>query len=239
MDESSKLSSDVSHLIGDMMTMQKQLAIKYELTEKNNGFMVVDPSSWGNIDDSYVQARIKALYGYACEEFAEALQELDFLQTNDVSPLDLYNQLRGKSFRVELIDALHFIIELMLVADCSPTFIQQSHAFFSVHDVSNSIDDEVGEYRIMDGSPSHYIQIRVKISQVIQRLGMVCHTLKNKPWKTTVTPTSIEELSQSIREAWSNIAELFVYVGLTIEDIFNLYCGKNEINRERQINEGK
>jgi hypothetical protein len=90
---------------------QHQLMEKYEGIEHGRGANVVDPEDFGEIDNRFVQWRIKDLMQRCIEEMMEAancLKNKQWKQTE--TPTDRVH------FYEEIADALHFFIEMCITA---------------------------------------------------------------------------------------------------------------------------
>lgn len=93
---------------------QQELIDKYHLIEMRRGALVVNDVDFGDIDHRYVQWRIKDLAYRCVEELSEATNELKNKPWKQSEvPTDKIH------FYEELIDALHFFIELCITAGMS------------------------------------------------------------------------------------------------------------------------
>jgi len=106
---------DVEIPEGDMLAgifvAQQELIDKYHEIEYERGALVVDPEQFGDLDVRYVQWRIKDLAYRTVEELSEAtncLKNKPWKQTEMVTD--------KVHFYEELIDALHFFVELCITA---------------------------------------------------------------------------------------------------------------------------
>lgn len=86
---------------------QGLLMQKYHEIEEHRGALVIDPAHFGDLDSRYVQWRIKDLAYRTVEELSEATNTLKNKpwKTSEVATDRMH-------FYEELIDALHFFIEL-------------------------------------------------------------------------------------------------------------------------------
>ena len=93
----------------------------------------------------------------------------------------------------ELSDALHFLVELSLIANYDYTFVKQNFN----HD---------------KGKENSY-------SNVIYPLGLMCNCLKNKPWKQTEMLTDKNKFEKYLRHAWVGMIQLFKGLDLDEKEI--------------------
>lgn len=106
---------DVDIPDGDMLQTifdgQAELIEKYHNIEQGRGFVVIEPKDYGDIDDRFVQYRIKDLNGRCIEELMEAMNTLKNKpwKQSEVSTDKTH-------FYEELGDALHFFIELCITS---------------------------------------------------------------------------------------------------------------------------
>jgi hypothetical protein len=100
---------------GDMLEgiflKQAGLMEQYHDIEKNRGFIVTEQSDFGDIDNRFVQYRIKDLNSRSIEELMEAMNVLKNKpwKQSEVTTDKVH-------FYEELGDALHFYIELCITA---------------------------------------------------------------------------------------------------------------------------
>lgn len=100
---------------GDMLegifAAQQELIDTYHDIEAERGFIVVDPKDYGNVDDRFVQNRIKDLSQRTVEELMEAMNTLKNKpwKVSEVSTDKVH-------FYEELGDTLHFFLELCITA---------------------------------------------------------------------------------------------------------------------------
>ena len=90
---------------------QKELMAKYHDIEQANGAIVVDPALHGNLDNRYIQMRIKDMKQRCIEELMEAantLKNKPWKQDTVLTDTD--------HFYEEIADAFHFFVELCITA---------------------------------------------------------------------------------------------------------------------------
>lgn len=100
---------------GDMLAKifegQHELISRYHDIEKDRGALVVHPENFGKIDNRFVQWRIKMLNADVIEELMEAMNTLKNKRwkQSEVTTDAVH-------FYEELIDALHFFVEMCITA---------------------------------------------------------------------------------------------------------------------------
>lgn len=115
----------------------------------------------------------------------------------------------------ELIDALHFFVELIILAGKDWTWAREQ------------LDTATPVPINMDGKPSAYWQVSYY-------LGLVGNTLKNKPWKQTEMPTDEEKFYGNLGKAFKSLFECLKAQGADEKVVFDYYCRKNQVNQFRQ-----
>lgn len=104
----------------------------------------------------------------------------------------------------EVTDALHFFVELAIIAGYKSSDFTISKAALNV----NSYD-------------------------VIYQLGLACNCLKNKKWKKSQMLTDVPKFTGYIQQAFDNLISLFYAEGLTDIDVYQMYFKKNSVNHFR------
>lgn len=184
-----------SDLIGAIFSRQASLMEKYHQIEKDNGFHYNGPIPV-NLHDKFGQAKLKDFAWRMTEEFTEAT---DSLLLNDGQ--DHYLE--------ELIDGLHFLVELFILAGYKP---------------EGSMEDWFNA----DLGPS------VQPYQVIERVGCAMNCLKNKPWKVTQMLTDIPRFYAELEQAWIMFIGLMKTENVDPIGVYQLYFRKSTVNQFRQ-----
>lgn len=185
-------------LIGAIFSRQRELMEKYHGIEARNGLLQskdvpVDPHC------RFGQARIKDMAWRMTEEFTEA--------TDAKHDREHYLE--------ELIDGLHFLVELMILGDYQPEGSLQG---WFENFQNEAVLQEAGPT-----TPYH----------VIERIGCACNTLKNKPWKSSHMLTDVAKFRRHLMEAWAAFVRLMIAEGLTPEAVYDLYFRKSSVNAFR------
>jgi len=178
-------------LIGAIFARQRELMDKYHHIESKNGLLQT-PDVPVDLHDRFGQARIKDMAWRMTEEFTEATDARE----------------HREHYLEELIDALHFLVELFILSDFHPggTLPQW---------FTNLAGQTAEPY------------------QVIERIGCACNTLKQKPWKSSHMLTDVAKFRSHLLEAWEAFVRLMITEGLTPEDVYDLYFRKSSVNAFR------
>lgn len=204
-------------LTGDMLAAifnrQKELMAKYHHIEARSGLLQTEDCPV-NLDDRRGQARIKDFSWRVMEELGEALDAK--------SHTDHYQE--------ELIDGLHFLTELTILAgrDYHNIIPEDLPKFHSDH-----LEDlyETALTRI-DG-PVH-TDLNHWVAQFVEQLAMMCNCLKNKPWKQSMMKTDREAFYGRLTNVWICYMAILAMAGMKPTDIADTYLRKSQVNQFRQ-----
>lgn len=204
-------------LTGDMLAAifnrQKELMTKYHHIEARSGLLQTEDCPV-NLDDRRGQARIKDFSWRVMEELGEALDAK--------SHTDHYQE--------ELIDGLHFLTELTILAgrDYNTIIPEDLPKFHSDH-----LEDlyETALTRI-DG-PVH-TDLNHWVAQFVEQLAMMCNCLKNKPWKQSMMKTDREAFYGRLTNVWVCYMAILAMAGMKPTDIADTYLRKSQVNQFRQ-----
>lgn len=205
-----------------MFERQHGLAIKYLPIEKDNGLLQTEDFPV-NLDDRRGQARLKDFAWRTLEELYEAT---DALVQHPDNP---------EHFLEEMIDSVHFFIEMNLLCGITPQKIRDYYSipenidsFEYLEKVSNTIETFSAEE--IKKIPEVFL-IHITIGQCI---GNAMNRLKNKPWKQTHMVTDKEAFYNCLMPAWIGYFRVLSHkYGLSANDIFTLYFKKSEVNKFR------
>lgn len=70
--------------------------------------------------------------------------------------------------------------------------------------------------------------------RVVEELSEATNCFKNKPWKQTQVFTDREHYFEELMDAFHFMIRMFIYSGLSAEDVYRLYFKKSEVNKFRQ-----
>lgn len=204
-----KIEGDLLKAIFDR---QKSLMGKYHDIELKSGLLQTEDCPV-NLDDKRGQARIKDFSWRVTEELGEAL---DAKANKD-------------HYQEELIDGLHFLTELTILAgkDYNTILPINTPAYDEDHlrDLVENSRDNILEYSR---------DLNFWVSRFIEQLAMMCNCLKNKPWKQSMMKTDREAFYNRLAEAWACYITILVVSGMGAEDIANVYLKKSQVNIFRQ-----
>lgn len=188
-------------LLKQIFERQKELMDKYHYIEERSGLLQTADCPV-NLDDRRGQARIKDFSWRVTEELGEAL---DALGQDDM-----------EHFAEELVDGLHFLTELTILAgldwdDLPPLNLMYYNATNSAID---GLDQRVYDY--------------------VEGIGMMCNCLKNKPWKQSMMQTDRVAFFSRLHAVWMKYIAIMETVFESPEDIVSVYLKKSQVNKFRQ-----
>lgn len=201
---------------------QKKLMEKYDPIEKNNGLILTDKVPV-DIHNRFGQQRLKDFAWRITEEISEATEACE---KNIDSIIH---------FQEELIDSLHFMVELCILSDVNPdTLYRQIY----MEEPSKSFDalsrlDSTFIHRETNLSIS-LTRVKRLSYLVIESLGKAMNCLKNKPWKQSNMLTDVVRYKENLSRSFENLIVLLRYSGLNSGGIYAMYCLKNKVNLFRQ-----
>lgn len=189
------------NLLKQIFDRQRELMDKYHYIEERSGLLQTADCPV-NLDDRRGQARIKDFSWRVTEELGEAL---DALGQDDM-----------EHFAEELVDGLHFLTELTILAgldwdDLLPLDKMYNNAASSDPD---GLDQRVYDY--------------------VEGIGMMCNCLKNKPWKQSMMQTDRVAFFTRLHSVWAKYIAIMETVFESPEDIVSVYLKKSQVNKFRQ-----
>lgn len=190
----------------EIFKKQMSLAKKYmKIEDMGNLFETLDT----NVDTAKGQRWIKDFAWRVTEELAEAFEALE----TEVDPEDKdYDKIIidcVEHYKEELADALHFLVELTIIAGHN-------------YEILINLKEKKYELKHTTAWPTIY------------NLGLMCNTLKNKPWKQTQMLTDRVMFEKYLITTWQVFIMLLTFSMGTKEDIYDYYFKKNEVNQFRQ-----
>lgn len=205
-----KIEGDLLKAIFDR---QKSLMGKYHDIELKSGLLQTEDCPV-NLDDKRGQARIKDFSWRVTEELGEAL---DAKANKD-------------HYQEELIDGLHFLTELTVLAGKDYNTILPINT--PTYDEDHLRDLVENAKEVISRKANDHLDFWV--SRFIEQLAMMCNCLKNKPWKQSMMKTDQEAFYNRLAEAWVCYITILVVSGMGAEDIANVYLKKSQVNQFRQ-----
>lgn len=176
---------------------QKEVALKYSDIEGMGNLL----NETDNIQTANGQKWIKDFSWRVTEEIAEALEAKSLHFEKNAPDEDSQEWVH---YQEEMIDALHFLTELTIIA---------------------GYNEELFRHEVLPDSESEW--------KTIYYLGLMCNCLKNKPWKQTQMLTDRQKFEKYLKETWLYFIATLYEEKFTREDIYNFYFKKNEVNKFR------
>ena len=205
-----KIEGDLLKAIFDR---QKSLMGKYHDIELKSGLLQTEDCPV-NLDDKRGQARIKDFSWRVTEELGEAL---DAKANKD-------------HYQEELIDGLHFLTELTVLAGKDYNTILPINT--PTYDEDHLRDLVENAKEVISRKANDHLDFWV--SRFIEQLAMMCNCLKNKPWKQSMMKTDREAFYNRLAKVWVCYTTILVVSGMGAEDIANVYLKKSQVNIFRQ-----
>jgi hypothetical protein len=197
-----------------------------ELWEKYKDIELDLPQDLGLDVNLYAtQVIVKDFLWRITEEIAEALEceEFSNLTEGEVKEHHSVHLIE------ELSDAMHFMLELMLIADVEPSTWLLEDAF-TKSKVQTPVISE-NEVTAYEETP---LSFKAACLRTFTWLGLSGNTLKNRPWKQTAVETDILLFDENIRKAFNSLVGCFDAAKVTPKGLFMSYMAKSEINKVRQ-----
>jgi len=193
-----KVFSDRKEIWVEIFKKQMALAEKYRDIEGMGDLL---ETTNDNVNTLKGQKWIKDFAWRVTEELAEAEEALTLIDEKSNNSVE--NEALTEHYKEELIDALHFLVELTIIA---------GHANY-LPQAPDSIQEPW---------------------DVVYELGLMCNTLKNKPWKQTQMLTDIPKFTLYLNNAWKALYGILIQDIGDDQTIYNYYFKKNEVNKFRQ-----
>lgn len=199
---------------------QKTLMEKYHPIEEANGLLIT-PDVPIDLNCRFGQARLKDMAWRMTEELGEACHAL--------------SQGKQELVNEELVDALHFLVELTILADSHPV----SLVYVPGEILPPGVDllDCIFEkcktpfVKLPDRT---YESVSLACMKLIQNMAMTCNLLKNRPWKQTYRETDWFAFMERLVQIWDAYIGLCKQAGIDAPLLHILYVSKAKVNRMRQ-----
>ena len=211
-----------SDMLDLMFKRQHELAIKYLPIEGANGLLQTEDMPV-DIDDRRGQARLK---DYAWRVQEELYEATDALVQHPDNP---------EHFLEEMIDSIHFFIELNILCGIGPQQIKEYYEIPEGVDKLSYLEGVSKGLSISENIDIKYIPDALLIyTHIGQGVGNAMNKLKNKPWKQTHMVTDKQAFMDAILPSWIGYFKVLSEKhGLSAQDIFTLYFKKSEVNKFR------
>lgn len=189
------------NLLKQIFDRQRELMDKYHYIEERSGLLQTADCPV-NLDDRRGQARIKDFSWRVTEELGEAL---DALGQDDM-----------EHFAEELVDGLHFLTELTILAGLDWDDLLSLGKMYN--NAASSAPDGLDQ----------------RVYNYVEGIGMMCNCLKNKPWKQSMMQTDRVAFFTRLHSAWASYIAIMETVFESPEDIVSVYLKKSQVNKFRQ-----
>lgn len=218
---------NITHAVNEEVTGDKLLAIfnrqkelmeKYHDIEARSGLLQTNDCPV-NLHDKRGQARLKDFAWRVTEEVGEALDAL-CIHNDEVH------------FQEELIDGLHFLTEMSILAGYDWEVLNKAlMQKLNKKEGGDTLEMAWEFFKIVEEGKGTYIE--VLLMHLILELGMTCNCLKNKPWKQTNMLTDIPMFYAQFTKAWLSYLHLLSKY-MTPDEVTNVYLKKSQVNKFRQ-----
>lgn len=199
-------------LLQAIFLRQKSLMDKYHHIEARSGLLQTEDCPI-NLDDRRGQARLKDFSWRVMEELGEALDA----------------KAHQDHYQEELIDGLHFLTELTILAGRDyDTIIPKDIPMFHEDHLEDLVETARNELT------AHTDDLNYWVSRFVEQLAMMCNCLKNKPWKQSMMKTDREAFHGRLTNAWVCYITILVVSGMDSTSIADTYLRKSQVNQFRQ-----
>lgn len=184
----------VENVMEAIFNKQEKIMIKY----KDMG----DTPPWPlELDLMEHQTSIKDFKQRGMEEIAEAIEA--------------FRQGERLHFVEELIDALHFFVELNILVD-------KKHDFFNYTCLKSASE-----------KPITLAKLYMIYGKLGEKYGLLCNTLKNKPWKNTQISTDKAKFYKLLKESFEYFMFMLYESGFDLDSVHQVYFKKHKVNEFR------
>lgn len=198
---------------------QRELWEKYHHIEVKSGLRITEDCPV-NLNDRRGQFQIKDYAWRVMEEVGEALDAIG----------------NKEHYQEELVDGLHFLTEMTILA---------GKDWNTIHQFPNIIPEGYDHLKVMVNwarafiekvkcPPSEEITLQLLTAQLVLELGMMCNCLKNKPWKQSMMVTDEAAFYTRLQNVWGVYMAILVNSGLDQDGICDTYLRKSQVNQFRQ-----
>lgn len=216
----------------EIFSRQQDLIHQFQPVEIENGFNLVTGFPV-DISHRFGQYRIRDGAWRLTEELVEATMSLE-------------EQKGWDDFCVELIDGLHFLVELCIACGIGPDHL--NYGVFSKDRLEGLYEKVFPEFYLggeeegykehnpepMSG-PIERLSVDSFVYQVIHNLGRAINLLKNKPWKQSHKEPDHFEFRDRMVAVFHSYIRLLGEMGISPQQAYDLYVNKNQVNQERLV----
>lgn len=208
MEGTSEVPKDI---LGAIFEKQRELANKYVEIEEMGDLL---DKTKTNLDTLEGQIWLKDFLYRTIEEVGESFEVV-----RNHSHWDFVEDVNRIHYSEELIDALHFFVELCIIAGIEREEFK---------DISKYGHVDMLEIGLTNNSFS------IRHWEIVEALTLAGNKLRNKKWKKTHVLTDRKIFFDYLEEAFDRLIGCLRAVGLNDVDIYNLYFKKNKVNQFRQ-----
>jgi len=209
------------NILEALFEKQQTLVDKYIDIEEMGDLM--DKTST-NLDTLEGQIWLKDFIYRAIEEVGESFEVIrDELikqsSEHGVVSENIWRKINDKlkiHYSEEIIDALHFFIELCIIVGYKASDFDDISKYGINHNTLGYNDFEQRHWRF------------------VESMTLAGNCLRNKKWKKSHVLTDRNKFKRYIDEALNNLLTIVKSVGLNDSDIYNLYFKKHQVNQFRQ-----
>lgn len=247
--EQIKLPENNDDLFPAMIAEQKDLLLKYKEIE--------DIPDWPMpFQDKHSQDWFKSFLWRVTEEISEAMEALYHIDVTE--PIKLTHQ-HITHFFEEISDAIHFMLDVMIIADVPVAFEQDRNALMGSWVASETAHndcatlgraffcypetlffDEDGEMQLELAKIGRKV-LDLEIEKTLDRcsyiqyqLGLCGNVLKNKTWKQTAVISDHQVFNGKFQRCFQRIFQMLFRCGFYPKDCYLLYMSKKLVNQWRQ-----
>lgn len=195
---------------------QQELWDKYHHIEVKSGLRITEDCPV-NLDDRKGQFQLKDYAWRVMEEVGEAM---DALATKD-------------HYQEELIDGLHFLTEMTIVAGKSWDTLECGRDGDRLEKLLGESQEILFPFQVNAMNPREDILPRL-VTQLVMEMGMMCNCLKNKPWKQSMMVTDKASFYTRLRNVWRVYGAILLNAGMDSDSICDTYLRKSQVNQFRQ-----
>lgn len=219
-DDIERTNSVEGDRLKNIFDRQLELMEKYHHIEKSNG-LLLDGNIPVAIDSQFGQQRLKDFAWRITEEIGESLEAF-------------YNDDKHHA-REEAADALHFMVELILLSGLDYITAIEKHDFDDYKKDSKRNTDRLEFLFDYYSEPPHQlVSVESAVADLVLHLGMTMNCLKNKPWKQSQMQTDLNKYWKELRRSMQCLVTYARRIGHDADSFFDFYFRKSEVNKFRQ-----
>jgi len=203
-------------LLKTIFTHQRNLMESYHAIEENNVGHRIPAASYRELVDGYRTIRWQYAGGLDLNDRASQLRIKSFCWrvTEEISEATCaMGEENSVHFQEEVIDALHFLVELMCLSGIEPGEL--------ILDPPRKKHAKEPEY------------VRESAYLVVEKLGQMANCLKGKEWKTTMMLTDEKNFRYLARETFKEFNNFLGVCGFDKESTTLMYLRKHKVNQFR------